>query len=406
MSSQATRYTDLDCPNCHRSGTRRYRRPVAARRQSPPLGVVLSALLVLSGCTGSGAAEPGTAPIPTAAPAGRVIPVGEQAEGVVADPVTHLVAVGVRNPAGLVFVDGRTGVIATRVPLPGHLRHLQLAAPGGPVLVPGEDTGALYTVALPTGTVAAQVPIGRHAHDATAAGGVIVVADELGKALVLVRDGRVVHRFTDVAQPGGLAAVDNLVAVIDVHEHTLAVYDTAHPARRAQVSAGDGPTHLVADRRGRLLVVDTRGNRLLTFTTAPELRQTEATALPGTPYGIAYDPNRDRLWVTLTARNQVVGLDLTGPRPREIARLATVRQANTVAVDPDTGRVFVASRTDGTLQLIDPPDLATPRPGGAVRPRTPAGRPAVRPCRRRRVSVSPLTNGALVGGASRRRGRR
>jgi DNA-binding beta-propeller fold protein YncE len=26
-----------------------------------------------------------------------------------------------------------------------------------------------------------------------------------------------------------------------------------------------------------------------------------------------------------------------------------------VAVDSATGRVFVASRTDGTLQLIDPP---------------------------------------------------
>jgi len=36
-------------------------------------------------------------------------------------------------------------------------------------------------------------------------------------------------------------------------------------------------------------------------------------------------------------------------------RFATVRQPNTVAVDPATGRVFVASRTDGTLQLLDPP---------------------------------------------------
>jgi hypothetical protein len=32
-----------------------------------------------------------------------------------------------------------------------------------------------------------------------------------------------------------------------------------------------------------------------------------------------------------------------------------VRQPNSVAVDPDSGRVFVASRRDGTLQLLDPP---------------------------------------------------
>jgi DNA-binding beta-propeller fold protein YncE len=32
----------------------------------------------------------------------------------------------------------------------------------------------------------------------------------------------------------------------------------------------------------------------------------------------------------------------------------TVPQPNSVAVDPRSGRVFVASRKDGTLQLLDP----------------------------------------------------
>jgi DNA-binding beta-propeller fold protein YncE len=325
-------------------------------RHARDAALLAIAVLTLSGCGGSGAAEPGTAPPIGTLPAGRVVQVGEQAEGVVADPLSHLVAVGVRNPARLVLVDGRTGVITARVPLPGHLRHLHLAAPGGPVLVPGEATGTLITVGLPSGAVTSRVPIGRYAHDATVtASGIIAVADELGKALVLVRDGQVVHRFTDVTQPGGLTAVGDLIALVDVEQHTLSSYDTTRPARRARVPAGDGPTHLVADRRGRLLVADTHGNRLLTFTTTPTLRRVASTRLPGTPYGLAYDPTRDRLWVTLTARNQVVGLDLTDPRPREITRLPTVRQPNTVAVHPDTGRIFVASRTDGTVQLIDPP---------------------------------------------------
>jgi len=37
-----------------------------------------------------------------------------------------------------------------------------------------------------------------------------------------------------------------------------------------------------------------------------------------------------------------------------VATFPAVRQPNTVAVDSATGRVFVASRTDGTVQLIDP----------------------------------------------------
>jgi DNA-binding beta-propeller fold protein YncE len=32
----------------------------------------------------------------------------------------------------------------------------------------------------------------------------------------------------------------------------------------------------------------------------------------------------------------------------------TVRQPNSVAIDEATGRVFVASRTDNQLELIDP----------------------------------------------------
>jgi hypothetical protein len=59
---------------------------------------------------------------------------------------------------------------------------------------------------------------------------------------------------------------------------------------------------------------------------------------------------------TLTARNQLIGLTLGDGSPRETPRLPTVRQPNTVAVDPGTGRVFVTSRADGTLQLVDLPN--------------------------------------------------
>lgn len=78
-------------------------------------------------------------------------------------------------------------------------------------------------------------------------------------------------------------------------------------------------------------------------------------ATPHSPYGITYDETRDRLWVTLTGRNQLVGFDFTGRTPREVARFPTVRQPRTVGVNPATGGVLVASRTDDLLQLIDPP---------------------------------------------------
>jgi DNA-binding beta-propeller fold protein YncE len=318
--------------------------------------VAYTMIVVLGGCGSPKAAEPAKAPVVSVAPSGRVVVVGQQAEGIVADPVTHLVAVGVRDPDGLVLLDGRTGGPAGRVPLPGHLRHLDLAAPGGPVLVPDEDSGRLLSVGLPGGAVRSTVTVGEYPHAAVqTADGTIGVADELGGAFVLIRAGQVVHRFTDVTQPGGLAAVGDQIGVVDVRDRTLALYDTRIPKRTGVVRAGAGPTHMVADRRGHLQVVDTRGGRLLTFEVTPKLRQIGETRLGGTPYGIAYDDVRDRLWVTLTARNQVVGVDPGGAKPAVVATFPTVRQPNTVAVDPATGRVFVASRTDGTVQLIDPP---------------------------------------------------
>ena len=72
----------------------------------------------------------------------------------------------------------------------------------------------------------------------------------------------------------------------------------------------------------------------------------------GAPYGIALDRERRRYWVTLTARNEVV--ELTDRRL--LRRFPTVRQPNSVAVDAQSGRVFVASRKDGTLQFFDPPE--------------------------------------------------
>lgn len=316
----------------------------------------VAGLLLSLGACGTKAAEPAVAPPLTTPAVGRLIDVGEQAEGIVADPVTHTVVIGVRNPDGLVLFDGRTGRPAGRVSLPGHLRHLDLAGPGGPALVADEDSGALVSVGLPAGQILSTVPIGRYPHAAVrASDGTLVVADELGGAVALVRGDRVVHRFTDGPQPGGLAAVGDLVAAVDVGARTVSLYDTRRRMRVGQVMAGDGPTHLVADRHGRLQVVDTRGGRLLTFAVTPQLRRIAITPLGGTPYGITYDTVRDRLWVTLTGLNQVVGIDLAGSAPAVADTFATIRQPNTVAVDSATGRVFVASRADGTVQLIDPP---------------------------------------------------
>lgn len=300
-----------------------------------------------------GAAEPAKAPVPEATPAGTVRDLAPQPEGMVYDSETDVLAVAVRNATELVLIQGETGEEIRRIPIPGHARHLQLAGPGGPVLVPAEDSNTFVSVTLPDGETS-QTEVGEYPHDATQTeSGRVLVADERGGTLSVVEDGDVIHTFDDRQQPGGLAAVGNDVGVVDVGDFTLSLYDVDAEESLGSVPAGAGPTHLVATNDDRLVVADTRGNEILVFGTDP-LEQIASLPIEGTPYGITYDPEADVVWVTLTALNELVGLDMSGDTPTEIARIPTVQQANTVAVDRVSGRLWTTSRTTGELQTIDP----------------------------------------------------
>ena len=297
------------------------------------------------------AAEPGRAPVPEKRPAGRVVEVGDRPEGVVFDAKSGLVAVGVSEPPQLVLLD-REGTVRRRVPLPGAPRHLQLAAPGGPVLVPSEPADALVEVSLPDGR-ARLTPVGDQPHDATAIGARRFVADEFSSMLSVVENGRRVDEAIVDAQPGGIVAAGDQVAVISVLAYTVELFDGRTLTRSGSRNAGLGPTHAVADGEHRLYITDTRGDAVIVYETLPRLKWVGRLDLPGSPYGVSLDERRARVWVTLARSNEVVELTVED-QPRRLRTLPTVRQPNTVAVDPETGRLFITSRTDGTLQLIDP----------------------------------------------------
>ncbi len=301
------------------------------------------------------AAEPARSPQLARSPAGVVTPVGRDPEGIVADAVTGLVAVATREPARLVIVDGATGAVRHRVALPGAARHLALAGPGGPVLVPAEPVNRLLEVAPAAGAVRRSVRVGAFPHDVAALGAIVVVGDERGNTLTAVRSGRAVATRRVATQPGGLAALDGgrRVAVVSVRERRLELFDAPGLRRVGRAPAGVGPTHVACLDRGPCYVVDTAGGALLVFGVGSGLEPTRRVYLPGAPYGIALDRVRRRLYVTLTARNELVELPAHG-RPHVLRRWPTVRQPDSVAVDERTGTVFVTGRADGVLERVTP----------------------------------------------------
>jgi DNA-binding beta-propeller fold protein YncE len=325
---------------------------------------VLATLTICApaGCGSAGvgdlppAAEPGRAPVTTTAPAGRVVPVGPAPEPVLADPATGRVAVGLRRASQLALVDGDSGRVVQRVGLPAAPRHLARSESGGAVLVPAERADRLVVVRFTDGTILADFAVGDVPHDAAAAAGRVFVGAEAANTVSVLVDGAREARLRVATQPGGLAVAGGgrFLAVVSVRERVLELFDARTLRRVGRAPAGVGPTHVVPGGDAWLYVTDTRGGALLVYRIAPTLELVRRLHLPGAPYGVAVDPVRNRLWVTLTAGNEVVELPAHG-RPHVLRRLPTVRQPNGVGVDPRSGRVFVTGLTDGVLQLIDPP---------------------------------------------------
>ena len=178
------------------------------------------------------------------------------------------------------------------------------------------------------------------------------MGDEFGKALSVLRDGKVIKTFRDLQQPGGVVADGNLVTVVDVHAFSVTTYDLSTLREIASKPAGQGPTHGMLVGAHRVVVTDTRGQQLLLYRDSP-LRRIGHLALPGTPYGMAADPSTGTVWVTLTARNQVVGVNVRGSTLKVVARYDTVRQPDTVAVVPGGHTLFVTGTDAGVVQRIE-----------------------------------------------------
>lgn len=327
-------------------------------------------VLALAGCGSLAAdelppaAEPRDSPPLDRRPAGRVVRIGPRIdrlvegrstgsggapEGLAFDEASGTLAVGVRRPPQLALLDGATGRVRRRVPLPAGPRHLAVA--GGRFRVPAEMADRLLEVRARDGRILADVPAGPQPHGVAVAGGRTVVGDEGDASVELLgAEGR--RRAPVARQPGAVIDLgDGRVAVVSVRERVVEVLD-ADGRRVAREPAGVGPTHGVA-RGGLLYVTDTQGDALLVFRLEPELQLVRRVRLMSGPYGIALDAARARLWVTLTGSNRVVELPAHG-RPHVLASYPTVRQPNDVAVDSRTGRVFVGGRADGVVALLDP----------------------------------------------------
>ncbi|MDV6262704.1 hypothetical protein [Rhodococcoides yunnanense] len=302
------------------------------------------------------AAEPAQAP-DSADPIGTVVPFPGAPEGVVVG-TSGIAAAAVREPDGVVLFDAATGVVRQMVQTTGAPRHLSLAGPDGPVLAPLEGSDELVEVSLDDGAILSTATgVGRQPHDAVSTSdGTIVATNEMGGGVIFLRDGAVLSELPPgPVQPGGVAALGPYAAVADVQGNGVWVYEGASRREVAQAPIGVKLTHAVTVNQTTAGFADTDGGTVLlaSVDTAGGIRQVASIDAPGNPYGLAVDPDRRLLFVTLTASNLLRVVDVSDPAaPRILGDVPTVTQANSVAVDPRTGDVLVTGSDPGAASSI------------------------------------------------------
>ena len=315
------------------------------------------ALVALTGCSSEKTpdtlqtiepATPAAAPEVGPSPAGEVRPLDLQIEALVVEPSTGTFAALVDDGARVaLFDDPEAEPRLVELPSPATT---VVAGPAGSVLAP--TSGAVLRIDAADGTFT-EVPVdGTAASAAVLSDGRWVVGTDNGRVLVVdPESGEVGTTFGGLASVDALAVTGDAVAALDRRQTSITELDLADAHLGPALRAGEGATQLATDPFGRVMVTDTTGNELLVYTLDAIVLRQRYPVGPA-PYAVTYDNTRDLVWVTLTGSNEVVGYDLSTGIPRERHRFATVRQPNSIAVDPVDAALVIASATGDGLQRI------------------------------------------------------
>jgi sugar lactone lactonase YvrE len=325
------------------------------------LAVTVGAVMTVNGCGGpaSGTDLPraAVAPAVTRTPAGTVVSLPGDPGSLVVDTHDGLVAAGVRDPSGVALISTRTGREEKMIRLAAAPVRLALTHSQQSLLAPLGKAGRLVQLGLPSGQVQWQAKLPGQPDDAVgASAGTVFVSNGSSSTVSLVQNGVIVADEPAPRHASAVATSANGTEVVVLGTRARRLEAFSFSGRSlGSTPVGVGPTHVVANGRDLFYVADTEGNAIdvIQLGAGPKQVATVATR-PGAPYGLALDQTRRVLYVTLTASNELESFRLTGTTVVPDRVWPTVRQPDAVAVDPATGRVFVASRTGGGLELIDP----------------------------------------------------
>ncbi|OZF30960.1 hypothetical protein CH294_22140 [Rhodococcus sp. 14-2483-1-1] len=315
-------------------------------------------VLSVSGCSSDdeNSDEISVEPLPPAqSPATAVTPAGivtdfAPVSALTFDPVTRTL-VALTDSSTSVSLVGTDAAAQTRVIDLGSVGAELVAGRDSTVLVPLNGSVARIDVADGQRTDLAVESSALSAADLP--DGTTAVGDDTGTIRVLDASGQVTRTVSggSVTSADALASTPKGVSVLDRRQTSVTDLNLDDGTLGVALRAGEGAAEMTSDEFGRLLVTDSTGTELLVFT-SHDLLMRQRFPVGSKPWAIAYDEQSGVAWVTLPALNEVVGYTLDTGIPVETERLATVRQPDSIAVDDNTGDLYIGSATGDGLQRI------------------------------------------------------
>lgn len=322
-----------------------------------------AALMLVTGCSSESDSskiqtiDPATAVVSPATSNsldGVVRPYAGRINSVTFDPITRTALVVSEDPRTALIVpvtsleSNDPAVSGKEITLDGDIRDVSLASEGTMLLSTGTQVVKLD---LKSGEQTSFASPDAANSAVELADGRIAIGTDKGSVHIVDPDSDQSQTISGLASVDELAVTGDSLSALDHRQTSLTDVNVGEDRLGSALRAGEGATHLTTDRFGRILVTDTTGDELLVFSDDPLILR-QRFPVGDSPFAVAYDETADRVWVTLTGTNEVVGLDLSSGVPVETGRFTTVRQPNSLAVDSSTGMLIVGSATGDGLQTI------------------------------------------------------
>ncbi|AYJ51934.1 hypothetical protein [Rhodococcus sp. P1Y] len=319
-----------------------------------------SACLLVSGCSDNSSPEDAnsvnveplssvSSPETSTPPSGSVAPSPSGLHSITFEASTRsVVALDDASTSALVFDTDAFETAPRSVPLPAAAADI-VSAGDGTLLLPMDGQLALLDVrssevrTLPVdGTLLSAAPLD---------GGRIAVGDSSGTIHILDADANESQRIDGLSSVDALAETEHGLAALDRHQTSLTKIDADGGSLGVALRAGTGAARLDTDEYGRILVTDAAGGELLVYS-SDDLLLRQRFPVGAQPWAVTYDDKSDIVWVSTPGDNGVVGYTLDTGIPVEAARFTSVKQPDSIAVDPGTGDVYVGSAAGDGLQRI------------------------------------------------------